>query len=111
MSKELLFSITKKDFTVQTFRSGGPGGQHQNKVNSGVRIVHKASGARGEARDSRSQPQNKKAAFERLIASPRFQAWMKIELAKRLHQWEDIEAKVDKMMEPQNLKIEEGVDI
>lgn len=106
MSKELLFSITKKDFVVQTFRAGGPGGQNQNKVNSGVRIIHRASGAKGEARDSRSQPQNKKAAFERLVASPRFQAWMKIEIAKRLHQWEDVEAKVDGMMAPYNLKIE-----
>jgi protein subunit release factor B len=38
MKKEKLFSITKKDFKIQTFRSGGKGGQHQNKTNSGVAI-------------------------------------------------------------------------
>ena len=32
MPKELLFSLTKKDFEIQTFRSGGKGGQNQNKV-------------------------------------------------------------------------------
>jgi len=38
MSKELLFSLTKKDFRVDTFRAGGKGGQKQNKTNSGVRV-------------------------------------------------------------------------
>ena len=51
--KELLFSITKDDFRVDTFRSGGKGGQNQNKVESGVRIVHVASGAIGESREQR----------------------------------------------------------
>ena len=41
--KKLLFSVTKKDFDIQTFRSGGKGGQHQNKRDTGVRCVHKAS--------------------------------------------------------------------
>ena len=40
MEKKLLFSITRKDFDVQTFCAGGPGGQHQNKTASAVRIVH-----------------------------------------------------------------------
>lgn len=39
-TKELLFSITKKDFKVDTFRCGGKGGQNQNKVESGARITH-----------------------------------------------------------------------
>lgn len=49
--KELLFSLTKKDFRIETFRSGGKGGQHQNKTDSGVRIVHLESGAVGESRE------------------------------------------------------------
>jgi protein subunit release factor B len=65
--KMLLFSVTKKDLDVQTFRSGGKGGQNQNKVESGVRIIHRASGAVGESREYRDQPQNKKAAFQRMI--------------------------------------------
>jgi len=50
-------------------------GQNQNKVNSGVRFIHKASGAVGEARNSRHQHQNKKSAFLRLVNSSKFQAW------------------------------------
>lgn len=51
---------------VETFRSGGPGGQHQNTTESGVRLVHEPTGERVEARDERSQHRNKKLALERL---------------------------------------------
>jgi len=64
---EYVFSLSKKDFTIQTFRAGGKGGQNQNKVESGVRIVHAASGAVGESRNFRDQLANKKAAFKRLV--------------------------------------------
>lgn len=101
--RKLLFSLTKKDFTIQTFRAGGAGGQNQNKVESGVRIIHPASGARGEARDSRKQLTNKKTAFRRLIDSKKFQDWHKIECARRLG---TIEAKVNEQMQDHNLKIE-----
>jgi len=73
MGREKLFSLTKKDFVIQTFKSGGPGGQHQNKTDSGVRIHHKESGAVGESRDGKSQHQNKRKALERLINSPKFE--------------------------------------
>ena len=66
--RELLFSVTRDDFTIQTFRAGGKGGQKQNKTDSGVRCIHNASGAVGEGRDERSQLQNKKNAFKRWIA-------------------------------------------
>ncbi len=106
MSKELLFSLTKKDFKVDTFRAGGKGGQKQNKTNSGVRVTHIASGAVGEGRDERSQLQNKKNAFERCVNSDIFQKWFRVECAKRLGQLADLDAKVDEMMRPHNLKIE-----
>lgn len=104
--KELLFSLTKKDFRVDTFRSGGKGGQHQNTRDTGVRITHLASGAVGEARDSRYQQANKQNAFKRLIASDVFQKWYKLECARRLGQADDIETKVDELMDPKNIKIE-----
>lgn len=72
--RELWFSVTLKDCTVQTFRAGGKGGQNQNKRDSGVRIIHRDSGARGEARDQRSQLQNKRAAFRRMIETSEFKA-------------------------------------
>jgi len=109
MKKELLFRVTKKDFDIQTFRSGGKGGQNQNKRDTGVRIIHRESKAVGEARDSRHQHQNKKAAFRRLIKSTKFQTWLKIKIGEMTltkEQEEKIQRKVDEEMKPENLKIE-----
>lgn len=72
----LLFSLTKKDFIVQTFRADGKGGQKQNKTSSGVRIIHRDSGVACESREHRSQLQNKKAAFSRLANHPKFRVWL-----------------------------------
>jgi peptide chain release factor 2 len=46
------------DIEMQTFCSGGPGGQHQNKTQSGVRLIHKPTGVRAESRTERSQHKN-----------------------------------------------------
>lgn len=51
---------------VETFRSGGPGGQHQNKTESAVRLVHLPSGIRVTVRKERSQYRNRQVALERL---------------------------------------------
>jgi len=53
---------------VETFRAGGPGGQHQNTTESGVRLVHLPSGLRAVAREERSQHRNRAKALERLRA-------------------------------------------
>ena len=68
-----ILSVTIHDCDVQHFRSGGKGGQNQNKRDTGTRVIHRPSGARGEARDERSQLQNKKLAFRRMAESPTFQ--------------------------------------
>jgi protein subunit release factor B len=106
VTRKPLFSVTAKDFTIQTFRAGGKGGQNQNKVNSGVRLIHKASGARGEARDSRHQAQNKQAAFRRLLDTPKWKAWHKLEVAKRLGAVEKAEEAAQLAMSPENLRVE-----
>jgi len=51
---------------VETFRAGGPGGQHQNTTETGVRLVHLPTGVRAVARDERSQHRNRALALERL---------------------------------------------
>jgi len=111
MQKKLehVFSITKKEFEVQTFRAGGKGGQNQNKVESGVRIVHPASGAVGESRNFRDQIANKKAAFKRLTDSTKFRAWLRIEAAKQsleIAERRRIEKEVEDWVQDKYLKIE-----
>jgi peptide chain release factor 1 len=103
--KEHVFSLTKDDFEIQTFRSGGKGGQHQNKTDSGVRIIHAASGAVGESREEREQIRNKKTAFKKLCENPKFKAWLRVETGRRLGQ-ESIESLVEKAMDPKNIKTE-----
>src|SRR5919205_4280846 len=56
------------DLVRQTFRSGGPGGQHQNKTESGVRYIHKPTGVAAESRSERSQHKNDDMALKLLKA-------------------------------------------
>jgi protein subunit release factor A len=51
---------------VETFMAGGKGGQHQNKTESGVRLVHLPSGLVTTSRKERSQHRNKSLALARL---------------------------------------------
>ena len=51
---------------VETFRAGGPGGQHQNKTETAVRIIHEETGIKAVARDERSQFRNRNLAIARL---------------------------------------------
>lgn len=104
--RKLLFSVTIDDCRVETFRSGGKGGQHQNKTESGVRITHIASGAVGESRESRSQHENKRIAFKRMAESEKFRKWHRIEVARRTGLMAQIEAQVDRDMRPGNLRVE-----
>jgi hypothetical protein len=52
--------------TVETMRASGPGGQHRNKTESGVRMRHTPTGVVAQAFERRSQHENRRAALERL---------------------------------------------
>lgn len=97
-----VLSVTIDDCEVQHFRAGGKGGQHQNKTSSGSRVIHHPSGARGESREERSQPQNTKNVFLRMIKSAAFRIWM----GKQLLQGPSAEEIVAEQMTPSHLRIE-----
>ena len=52
--------------TVESFRAGGPGGQHTNRTESAVRVVHRASGATAQCQDHRHRARNLADAIGRL---------------------------------------------
>lgn len=97
-----ILTVTLDDCEVQTFRAGGKGGQNQNKRDTGVRIIHHPSGARGESREERSQLQNKKIALRRLSQTPQFRYWVAVQTKrfKSDEQW------IEEQMAPENLKVE-----
>ena len=103
--REVILSVTKDEFEVQTFRAGGKGGQNQNKRDTGVRVIHRASGAVGESREERSQLQNKRKAFRRCVESLKFKMWLNMRVMEVL-EGRSIEREVDEWMKPEYLKIE-----
>lgn len=76
MTREKLFSVALDDCKVDTFSSGGKGGQNVNRRSTGVRITHPPSGAIGKSTEERSQLQNKKTAFRRMVDTPQFKFWV-----------------------------------
>ncbi len=95
MSKgELLFSVTAKDCRFDYYRGSGAGGQHRNKTDSACRCTHLASGAVGQAEDSRSQHDNKALAFKRMAETKAFKAWHSIEVARRTGKLREIEERI-----------------
>jgi peptide chain release factor 2 len=75
--------IRPEDLKRDTFRSGGPGGQHQNKTESGVRYTHLPTGVAAESRTERSQHKNDANAMALLKAK-----LYKIEEEKRRAEYE-----------------------
>lgn len=56
----------ERDCEQTFFIASGPGGQHRNKVETGVRLLHRATGLLVTATERRSQYANREAAFARM---------------------------------------------
>jgi len=63
---EVVGELDMSDCEITTMHCGGKGGQHVNKVETGVRIVHKPTGVVVTCTEERSQVQNKNRAIKRL---------------------------------------------
>ncbi|MDI6734395.1 MAG: peptide chain release factor-like protein [Patescibacteria group bacterium] len=60
--------IPEKDLKIEFYRSGGPGGQNVNKVETAVRVVHLPTGLVSAAQAERSQSANREKALQLLKA-------------------------------------------
>ena len=71
----------ERDSDLEFIIASGPGGQHRNKVQTGVRLVHRPTGITVTATERRSQHANRETAFERMQA--RLEEFQRVEIPRK----------------------------
>lgn len=108
--KQKITIVSKKDLDISYYIGPGKGGQKKQKTSSGCQIIHRESGAISKCSENRSQAQNKKLAFERLVKVPKFRVWLNKKLFE-IREGERMEEQIDKELEnPNNIKYEVKID-
>lgn len=59
-------TVQDEDLVFEFVRASGPGGQHRNRRETGVRLTHRPTGIVVQATERRSQAENRRVAVERL---------------------------------------------
>ncbi len=76
------------ELIIQTYKASGPGGQHRNKVETAVRIIHKSTGIIVTASESRSKSQNLKVAHLKMAEKLKNRQ-RELEMEYNFSQWEN----------------------
>lgn len=80
---EIIIDIKSEDLIVETKRASGAGGQHINKTDSAIRMVHKPTGLVANCQNGRSQHENREEAL-RVLKSRIYQRMIEEQEAKLL---------------------------